>query len=553
MFTHHFISYARGDGEEFATRLRDDLEKRGFSTWFDRKNIPPGADFDAAIDDGLANARAILVVMTPGAVASHQVKSEWYDGINRYLPVIPLLVKDTSVPRVLRVFNYMNFTDGYEQGLRQLIDTLEHLGTNHLLYLKQALRAFEVAQQESPDPRRFKTKILDLRNLIENWERRGELQTERISSGLEETRHSLSEVLQLSSTRRALRVVGQRPLEVTEFFRDRMRERNTIHELLGNPRTRLISIIGRGGMGKTALACKVIGEIEQDNWSQADTDLQLNGIVYLGTKTAGISFERLFHDCSRLLDAESETAMLRVWGNSGLSPVEKINTLLTTLRQGDYLVVLDNIEDLLDDNGVITDEDVRTFVDTTLATTNTLRLIITSRIPLALKRELMAFDKQVHLTDGLPVPDAIQLLRDLDPNGNYGLLDALDEKMNALAEMTRGVPRALEVVVGLLANDPFTSIDDILNEFFQNEDVVTELVEENYKRLDRGSRRVLEVLSVFGRPVSPVAIDFALAPFEHGLDVPAVMRRLVNTHIVNVDREAKTVSLHPIDQDYAYS
>src|SRR5699024_1787335 len=78
-------------------------------------------------------------------------------------------------------------------------------------------------------------------------------------------------------------------------------------------------------------------------------------------------------------------------------------------------------------------------------------------------------------------------------------------------------------------------------------------VEENYKRLDRGSRRVLEVLAAFGRPVSPVAVDFALAPFEHGLDVPAVMRRLINTHIVNVDRETKTVSLHPIDQDYAYS
>jgi len=35
--------------------------------------------------------------------------------------------------------------------------------------------------------------------------------------------------------------------------------------------------------------------------------------------------------------------------------------------------------------------------------------------------------------------------------------------------------------------------------------------------------------------------------------VPGIIRRLTRTNIVSVDRAAKTVTLHPIDQDYAYS
>jgi tetratricopeptide (TPR) repeat protein len=44
-----------------------------------------------------------------------------------------------------------------------------------------------------------------------------------------------------------------------------------------------------------------------------------------------------------------------------------------------------------------------------------------------------------------------------------------------------------------------------------------------------------------------------LEPFVPGLDVPGILRHLTHTNIISIDRAAKTVTLHPIDQDYAYS
>jgi tetratricopeptide (TPR) repeat protein len=181
------------------------------------------------------------------------------------------------------------------------------------------------------------------------------------------------------------------------------------------------------------------------------------------------------------------------------------------------------------------------------------QLMVTSRMALAFRREVMRFDRQVKLLEGLPIEDGVVLLRELDPNGDYGLRDASKEQLAEAVEMTYGVPRALEVLAGILANDPFATLDEVLETFYEQEDVVQALIEENYQRLDRDARRVIEALAVFRKPVPPLAVDYLLEPFAPGLDVPSVVQRLKRTNIVSVDRAAKTVTLHPIDQDYAYS
>ena len=65
-----FISYTRVDGEDFARRLYDDLEADQINAWLDIYDIPPGADWDAEIDKGLRSVRAVVVILTPGAVLS---------------------------------------------------------------------------------------------------------------------------------------------------------------------------------------------------------------------------------------------------------------------------------------------------------------------------------------------------------------------------------------------------------------------------------------------------------------------------------------------------
>jgi len=552
MAGHNFLSYASSDAADTVKKLHDDLEKHGFVTWLDIIDITSG-DWDYAIDEGLRSARAVLVVMTPGAVASLQVKSEWNDAVSRYLPVIPLLFQPCQIPRVLRVFNYVDFTENYDDAFQQLVTVLEMLGEHHLEYLKQTLKALELAQQESTDPRRFRTRIEDLRGRINHWEVQYYDQDERISTDLKLYRREVNKGLPVLQQEWVLRVVGQRPLDVIDFFKDRVKERHMVSELLADPNSRLVSIIGRGGMGKTAIARVILHNIEQSQRQHTETNIPVNGIAYLSTITTGISWEKIFTYCSRMFDPETAAKLQRIWENGQVALDEKISQLVTTCDNGLYILLLDNFEEMLNDQGEIVDEDLNLFLEKVLLNQTSLRLLITSRIPLLLKRSLAAFDKQIHLRDGLPSVDAVQLLRDLDPNGNYGLYDALETQLMDLAKMTHGVPRALESVVSILANDPFLDISDLLKEFFQRKDVVRDLIEENYRRLDQSARRVLQALSVFRRPVTQLAIEYLLLAFDKSIDVSTTLHRLINTHIISVDRTSKTVYLHPIDQDYAYS
>src|SRR5690606_18679775 len=115
-----FISYASSDGRDFARKLHDDLEKAGFNVWLDVHDIQGGEDWNGAIDRALQAAWAVCVVLTPGAVASIQVQSEWNDALERHLPIIPLFVQNCTVPRVLKVFNWYDFRETYTQGLAGL-------------------------------------------------------------------------------------------------------------------------------------------------------------------------------------------------------------------------------------------------------------------------------------------------------------------------------------------------------------------------------------------------------------------------------------------------
>ena len=427
------------------------------------------------------------------------------------------------------------------------------LDADDLEYLHEQLAMLEAAQQNATDPHRFQPKIDELQAAIADWDGQVEKQRQRIANGLAAQRQQAMERSTQRPDEKRLRVVGRRPLDVADYFKDRERELVTIGQLLAEPTTRLASVIGHGGMGKTALACKVLRDLERHRWPHTDDDIPLDGIVYLSTRTAGIGLERLFLDCAKVLGGEQEKRLNAIWTNPHLGNEDKVTRLLEALSEGRYVILLDNMDDLLDDRGQLVDKDLRLFFEHSLITSHGARLLVTSRLALAFRHEVMHFDRQVKLLEGLPIADGVALLRELDPNGDYGLRDAPEEKLVEAVSLVHGVPRALEVMAGILANDPFASLTDVLEQFYEHEDVVRALIEENYKRLDDNARRVIEVLAVFKRPVPPLAVDYLLEPFAPGVDVPGIVRRLARTNFVSVDRATKTVTLHPIDQDYAYS
>ncbi len=60
-----FLSYARIDGSEVATELRNALESLGVAVWFDAVAIVPGRSQSLQMDAGLRKARSGIAVLTP--------------------------------------------------------------------------------------------------------------------------------------------------------------------------------------------------------------------------------------------------------------------------------------------------------------------------------------------------------------------------------------------------------------------------------------------------------------------------------------------------------
>jgi hypothetical protein len=98
------------------------------------------------------------------------------------------------------------------------------------------------------------------------------------------------------------------------------------------------------------------------------------------------------------------------------------------------IALLDNVEDLLDERGRIRDADLNLLVRRALIDQGSLRLLVTARAAINLDAEELRSERQVTLREGLPVPDAIALLRELDPNQQFGLATASDAELAELVE-----------------------------------------------------------------------------------------------------------------------
>ena len=102
-----FISYARNDRGAVAAVLAKALEGCGWSVWWDRI-IPPGKAFDEVIEAELASARCVIVLWSKAAVASHWVRDEVQEALNRRKLVVPAMLGGVEPPIGFRYIQAVN-------------------------------------------------------------------------------------------------------------------------------------------------------------------------------------------------------------------------------------------------------------------------------------------------------------------------------------------------------------------------------------------------------------------------------------------------------------
>ncbi|MEL6779137.1 MAG: toll/interleukin-1 receptor domain-containing protein [Cyanobacteria bacterium J06597_16] len=128
--TQVFLSYARADGAEAALRLRTELTRSGLGVWQDIENMMGGKAWKDQLKTAIREVDAVLVLMTPGAIASEHVTWEWEAAQMLDTPVIPLLISACDVPDDLAQMHYhtLDNEQNYTIGLMSLVRDLNQLG-----------------------------------------------------------------------------------------------------------------------------------------------------------------------------------------------------------------------------------------------------------------------------------------------------------------------------------------------------------------------------------------------------------------------------------------
>lgn len=358
---------------------------------------------------------------------------------------------------------------------------------------------------------------------------------------------------------RGSKFVNPPPALAPVWFQDRQVETALLARYVNDPAIRVVTVTGRGGIGKTAVVCRLLKGFESGRLPDVDgesAEVTVGGIVYLspnGTHT--VEYPTLVADMLRLLPGDRSERLEGLYQNPHHRPSEMMLGLLEAFPVGDPVVLLlDNLESVMDTaEETLIEPALHEALSTVLtAPAHAVTVVTTTRVrPTALLRIEPGRQRQLQLDQGLGSPDAETVLRELDDDGRLGLRDAPDEVLDGLRRHTRGFPRALEAVKAILDGDDTLSPGDLLDRTRHlPEDLVVEvLVGEAYELLDPPAQQVMQALSVYPAPVSAVGVDFMLRPTNPTTDASPILTRLVRRQLVRFHDQH--YHLHPVDRDYA--
>ena len=321
----------------------------------------------------------------------------------------------------------------------------------------------------------------------------------------------------------------------------------------------MVSVVGRGGIGKTAMVCRLLKGLEVGRIPDVEGDsaaITVGGIVYLSRNGVHkVDYPTLVADLLRLLPADAARRLQRMCQDPQHAPAEMMLAVLEAFPAGEPVVVLlDNLDSVMDaERETLAEQALHEALSAVLtAPAHAVTVIATTRVaPAALMKVEPSRQRQLRLNEGLGSPDAQTVLRALDDDGRLGLRDAPEELLDGLRRHTRGFPRALEAVKAILDGDDTLTPRDLLDRtrHLPEDQVVQVLVGEAYELLDLPARQVMQALSVYPAPVSAVGVDFLLRPVNPTTDAAPILTRLVRRQLARF--QDAHYYLHPLDREYA--
>ena len=357
-------------------------------------------------------------------------------------------------------------------------------------------------------------------------------------------------------------VLGDHVSGAVSSWQDRKMFRRSLRAMLLTGQRRILSVVGRPGIGKSAVVTNVLAEFEQRDPSRRPEE-ELDAIVYLSPRTgvAELTAAHAYQTIATLAAPDEAEQLAERWNNMRL---QALPDLWNALKQRRVVVVLDHLDELQSkDTFELTDPGMVEFLVSAGKTPHAPRVITTSRNRLKLPSQLV---EPLELKNGLKPADGVALLRSYpDPNGV--ICGETDKRLEQVVEIIHGLPRGLDLIANILlggAADDFDAddetgsaieednffIDKLLGSPEGADELIRRLLSRSYDDLDQTGHRIVDLLALAGKPLPEADVLSLLADMEDPTAARTTLRHLINRRVLGYDGKSRLVRLDPLDADW---
>lgn len=488
---------------------------------------------------------------------------DWFEMMqNEDVVILPILLDDTRCPTAFEA-RFTIKIDDVRGELQPYFDKLEeHLSNgrqllNKLTQLNAHYQDFNQQLQNSPRNLNLIRYLKDLQQQIDLTHNvlispRGKQDTNEniIWVGVYDTIHKLKRIR--LSERYTAHIVGNPPPPTDTAQNNWTVDVVTANNyLLDDDPPKVVTILGQAEDTNSAIACHILHSFAYYH--------QMEKILYLNASDNNepLTLERLFKLTGKAFGGAVGEILSRVWQDERMTLDMRISYLIDQYTGDRCLFVFDNIHEKLSANGQFTDLGLAQFFDQFLTRVHHAQILMTSRIPLFVADDHVEMTKIVPVSAGLCDRTATDLLYEFDKEGILGLRGADALILADILKRTRGYPRALGAVVGLMANRPLMPIAKITDftPLLNDTRLIADWVQRAEQVLDTDQRMMMQVLSIFVEPVDEIALRYVLAPYleSTGIDIPFTLKRLQRDRYILRDRLTDKISLHPLDKECYYT
>ena len=287
--------------------------------------------------------------------------------------------------------------------------------------------------------------------------------------------------------------------------------------------SRLVLVHGFGGIGKSTLVQKVLSEIE----------LLFDDICFIDCRGVK-NFADVMPKIYQMLAVNAYPIIEDRFRD--LNEPGKIRYVCEQLDKGRFLLVLDNIDDMLDNP---TTRELMAHV----SQFSKAKLLVTCRI----QSILVEWQREIHL-GSLETRYAIALIREIGRDIPR-IRDASDLDLGRIYEKLGGHPYSIAIAVPLFSGLPFEQVlNDLPTRVGSEDEQSKRILSWSYSKLSPGEQRFLENISVFA---GEVPLQALLGMNEGKAEV--IVRDLVTKKNMIEFSSAELYSLHPMLREYAHA